>query len=82
MIFDSIYQKGYEAGINAQKCSDHEDQNRRLQDMLEYGKEIGYNKGREDGLQEGYRIGYDCGKDDVLSKHGIVEIDDINEVAE
>lgn len=80
MIFDSIYKKGYEAGINAQKCSDHEDQNRRLEQMYEYGKEAGYTKGMEDGLHEGYRIGYDCGKDDVLSKHGIVEIDDINEV--
>ena len=80
MIFDSIYKKGYEAGVNAQKCSDHEDQNRRLEQMYEYGKEAGYTKGMEDGLHEGYRIGYDCGKDDVLSKHGIVEIDDINEV--
>ena len=80
MIFDSIYKKGYEAGVNAQKCSDHEDQNRRLEQMYEYGKEAGYTKGMEDGLHEGYRIGYDCGKDDALSKHGIVEIDDINEV--
>ena len=77
MIFDSIYQKGYEAGINAQKCADHEDQNRRLEYMLKYGKEIGYAKGREDGMHEGYRIGYDCGCDDMATKYGIVEIDGI-----
>lgn len=77
MMFESIYQKGYEAGINAQKCADHEDQNRRLEDMLKYGKEIGYAKGREDGMHEGYRIGYDCGCDDMATKYGIVEIDGI-----
>ena len=80
MIFDAIYQKGYEAGVMAQKCADHEDQNRRLAEMLKYGKEIGYTKGREDGVYEGYKIGYECGCDDMMTKYGIVEIDEIDEV--
>ena len=82
MIFDSIYQKGYEAGYTKRECEDHEAQNRRLEDMLKYGKEIGYAKGREDGIHEGYRIGYDCGCDDMVTKYGIVEIDEIDEVEE
>ena len=48
MIFDSIYQKGYEAGVNAQKCSDHEDQNRRLNELYR----IGYDRGYEDAQCE------------------------------
>ena len=58
MIFDSIYQKGYEAGYNKRECEDHEAQNRRLEDMLKYGKEIGYAKGREGGHFWGHHIHY------------------------
>lgn len=77
MIFDSIYQKGYEAGLNAQKCSDHEDQNRRLEDMLKYGKEIGRTDGYMEGYRKGYEVGYAEGEMDTKAEHGIIEIDEV-----
>lgn len=82
MIFNSIYQKGYEAGVNAQKCSDHEDQNRRLEDMLKYGKEIGRTEGWEEGYRKGYACGYSEGELDAKVEHGIIEFDGIEEVKE
>ena len=58
MIFDTIYNKGYEAGVNATKLEKEQDHTRRLEDMLKRGKDIGYTKGYHDG----YTIGYNDGK--------------------
>lgn len=73
MIFDSIYNKGYEAGVTAQKCADHEAQNRRLEDMLKYGKAIGHTEGWEEGYIKGYECGY------AEAKAEIGEIDHLPE---
>ena len=82
---DEAYQKGYEAGMTAQKLTDKSDQNRRLEDMLKYGKEIG----KTEGLQEGYRIGYKCGYEegeaDTKAEIGEIDLpvfDDIEEAVE
>lgn len=45
---DDAYTRGLYAGINAQKVQDREDQNRRLEDMLRRGKEIGYQEAISD----------------------------------
>ncbi len=80
MIFESIYNKGYEAGMNAQKVSDHEDQNRRLEDMFRRGKEYGLNEGFTKGYEKGYHdgntIGYNDGVNDTRAKEGIINIPD------
>ena len=82
MIFDSIYNKGYEAGANAQKCADHEDQNRRLEDMLRRGKEIGHHEGWIEGYRTGYDCGYAEGEADTKAEHGIIELEATEEVKE
>ena len=82
MIFDSIYQKGFEAGINAQRCEDAEAQNRRLEEMLKYGKAIGRTEGWEEGYRKGYECGYSEGEMDAKAEVGVIEIHDISEVAE
>lgn len=82
---DDAYAKGVCAGTMQQKLTDHEDQNRRLEDMLKYGKEIG----KTEGLQEGYRIGYKCGYEegeaDTKAEIGEIDLpvfDDIEEAVE
>lgn len=85
MIFDTIYQKGYEAGVNAQKLSDHEDQNRRLQDMLHHGKKIGHDEGWLEGYRSGYECGYTEGELDAKAEIGVIDlpvVDDISEAVE
>ena len=74
MIFDSIYQKGFEAGYNKRECEDHEAQNRRLEDMLKYGKEIGRQTGFEEGWKKGYEYGYAEGEADAKAEVGVIEI--------
>lgn len=39
---DDAYAKGVCAGSNAEALKDKEDQNRRLEDMLKRGKQLGY----------------------------------------
>lgn len=75
MIFDSIYNKGYEAGVNAQKCADHEDQNRRLQEMFQYGKSTGYTEGWQKGYTAGHEVGYSEGEEDAKCSMGVVDLD-------
>ena len=48
MIFDYFYNKGYEAGKNAQKLEQQIDQNRRLHDMYQYGKAYGYTEAKDE----------------------------------
>lgn len=74
MIFDTLYNKGYEAGMNAQKVSDHEDQNRRLEDMFRRGKEAGLNDGFTKGYEKGYHDGYLVGENDAKAREGIIDL--------
>lgn len=76
MIFEKYYQKGFEAGYNKRECEDHEAQNRRLEDMLKYGKAIGHTEGWEEGYIKGYECGY------AEAKAEIGEIDLPEEVSE
>ena len=75
MIFDSIYNKGFEAGYTKRECEDHEDQNRRLQDMLKYGKEIGRNEGLTEGYKMGYKVGYSEGELDAKAEIGAIDLE-------
>lgn len=82
MIFDTIYNKGYEAGVTAQKCKEHEDQNRRLEEMFRYGKETGRTEGWKEGYAKGYECGYQEGEMDTKANNGIIELADSVEVTE
>ena len=79
IIFDSIYNKGYEAGYNKRECEDHEAQNRRLEDMLKYGKEIGRNDGWREGYIKGYECGYSEGEMDAKAEIGVIDLDGLKE---
>lgn len=74
MMFESIYNKGYEAGQTAARLENQEAQNRRLEEMLKYGKEIGRNEGFNDGFIKGYEAGYKEGEMDAKSEIGVIEI--------
>ena len=80
ILFDSIYDKGFQAGINAERLSNKEAQNHRLEDMLHRGKEIGFNEGFQDGYKKGYECGYSEGELDTRARNGIVELDDLAEL--
>lgn len=69
-LLDDAYKKGVEAGIAQQKFVQQEDQNRRLYDMLKYGKKIG----KHDGIVEGWLYGYEEGKKDAQAQNGVIEI--------
>lgn len=75
IIFNSVYEKGFQAGVNAQMLADKEAQNHRLEDMLRRGKEIGYNEGFVEGYTKGHEVGYAEGEFDYKARNGIVEID-------
>ena len=77
MIFDSIYNKGFEAGYTKRECEDHEAQNRRLEDMLKYGKAIGKQEGLEEGFQRGYTYGYEEGKLDAKAEIGEIDLPEV-----
>ena len=81
MIFDSIYNKGYEAGINAARLENQEAQNRRLEDMLKYGKEIGKTEGWKDGYMKGYEVGYSEGELDAKAEIGAIDLEGIEVTA-
>lgn len=74
---NTMYDRGFQAGVNAQRLSDHEAQNHRLEDMLHRGKEIGFNEGFTDGYKKGYEVGYSEGEMDTKACNGIVELDDL-----
>ena len=75
MIFDYFYNKGYEAGKNAQRCENAEAQNRRLEDMLKYGKAIGKAEGWEEGYRKGYECGYTEGEMDARTEVGAIDLE-------
>lgn len=45
---DDAYAKGVSAGANAEAVKEKEDQNRRLHDMYQYGKEYGYTEAKDE----------------------------------
>ena len=77
---DDAYAKGAAAGANAEALKDKEDQNRRLDDMMHHGKEVGLKEGFEKGYQAGYLDGHVDGK----CENGEIDIEEIgeNEMAE
>ena len=77
---ERMYDKGFEAGKNAQLLSDHEAQNHRLEDMLHRGKKIGFDEGFMDGYKKGYEVGYSEGEMDTKASEGIIELDDLEAV--
>lgn len=77
---ERMYDKGFAAGVNAEKLSNHEAQNHRLEDMLHRGKEIGFNEGFQDGYKKGWEVGYSEGEADTMANNGIIELDDIEAV--
>ena len=82
---DDAYAKGVCAGTMQQKLTDHEDQNRRLEDMLHRGKEIGKNEGFMDGYRKGYEVGYSEGELDAKCEVGEIDLpvaDDIEQAVE
>lgn len=77
---ERMYDKGFAAGVNAEKLSNHEAQNHRLEDMLHRGKKIGFDEGFVDGYKKGYTVGYSEGEQDTKAQNGIIEIDDLTAV--
>lgn len=77
---ERMYDKGFEAGVNANRLSDHEAQNHRLEDMLHRGKKIGFDEGFVDGYKKGWEVGYSEGEADTMAKNGIIELDDLDEL--
>ena len=75
---ERMYDRGFEAGVNAQRLSDHEAQNHRLEDMLHRGKKIGFDEGWKDGYEKGYKCGYSEGEADFAASNGIIELDDLD----
>ena len=82
IFFTSIYEKGFEAGVNAQRLSDREAQNHRLEDMLRRGKKIGYDEGYVDGYMKGHEVGYSEGEADYKAAQGIIELDGFADVSD
>lgn len=79
MIFEKYYRLGFEAGVNQQKLTDKQDQNRRLEDMLQQGKKIGHDEGWLEGYTKGYAVGYSEGELDAKSEVGEISFDGILE---
>ena len=79
MIFESIYQKGFEAGYNKRECEDHEAQNRRLEEMFRYGKETGKTEGMTEGYNLGYKVGYSEGEQDAKAEVGVIDLENMEE---
>ena len=75
MIFDTIYNKGYEAGLNAARLENQEAQNRRLEEMFKYGKEAGRGEGWKDGYTKGYECGYSEGEILLAAEKGIPAVE-------
>ena len=79
MIFDSIYNKGYEAGLNKARLENQEAQNRRLQEMFQYGKSTGYSEGWQKGYTVGHENGYSEGEADAKAEIGEIDLEAVNE---
>lgn len=77
MIFEKYYRLGFEAGMNAQKLTEKEDQNRRLEEMLHHGKKLGHDEGWLEGYTKGYAVGYSEGEMDTRAEVGEIPLDGI-----
>ena len=75
MIFDSIYNKGYEAGVNATRLENQEAQNRRLEEMFRFGKDAGIAEGWKEGYTKGYECGYSEGETDAKCEIGVIDLE-------
>lgn len=65
-LFDDAYEKGYQAGVNAERLVKEEDYARRMGECYDYG----YIKGKEDTLAEIGEIDLD-GLEDILNDNEI-----------
>lgn len=72
---DDAYAKGVSAGANAEAVKDREDQNRRLEDMLQHGKTIGM----DEGFKKGYYAGYNDGEADAKAIYGEIDVEEIDD---
>ena len=79
MLFEKYYKAGFDAGVNQQKLTDKEDQNRRLEDMLRQGKKIGHDEGWLEGYTKGYAVGYSEGELDTRAEIGVIPLDEVME---
>ena len=79
MIFESIYNKGYEAGVNATRLENQEAQNRRLHEMFKYGKESGKTEGMTEGYKLGYKVGYSEGETDAKCEIGVIDLEGVED---
>ena len=77
MIFDTIYNKGYEAGLNAARLENQEAQNRRLHEMFKFGKESGKTEGMTEGYKLGYKVGYSEGEMDTKAEVGVIDLGNV-----
>ena len=82
MICEKYYKLGFEAGVNQQKLTEKEEQNRRLEDMLHKGKKIGHDEGWLEGYQKGYAVGYSEGEMDTRAEIGEIPLDEVMEEVE
>ena len=73
---DDAYAKGVTAGQYAEAIKDREDQNMRLDDMLQHGKAIGL----EEGFKKGYFAGYSDGEADARSVIGEIDLEDLKDI--
>ena len=73
---DDAYAKGVAAGQYAEAIKEKEDQNRRLEDMLHHGKELGL----DEGFKKGYFAGYSDGEADARSVIGEIDLEDLNDI--
>lgn len=71
---DDAYAKGVTAGQYAEAIKEKEDQNRRLEDMLHHGKELGL----DEGFKKGYYAGYNDGEADAKAVGGEIDIEEID----
>lgn len=81
-MFDKWYKRIYDAGYNARALEDASDQNRRLQDMLKYGKELGKHEGFIEGYKDGYKVGYSEGEQDTMARVGELDLEKIMQEVE
>ena len=76
---DDAYSKGVAAGSAAEAIKDREDQNRRLEDMLHFGKESGHKEGYFEGYKDGYKVGYAKAEEDVRAEIGEIDLSDLED---
>ena len=74
---DDAYAKGVTAGQYAEAVKEKEDQNRRLEDMMHHGKNLGL----KEGFERGYKAGYDDAEYEAKLMAGEIDIEEIDDDA-